>query len=149
MTIRPFSINSGLIKPGTTCTPSIIILIPSFRDLSIIASIPTLTTSTWLIKPSITVSTRIAGVLMLSYASKLERWITGFKSFDIILRITSRIISVLIIFFKPKRLANSKAIEEVPTPEAPPIKIIKGLFDFLTTLHLRYFCDATSSKFSK
>ena len=26
----------------------------------------------------------------------------------------------------PKRLAISKAIEEVPTPEAPPINIIKG-----------------------
>ena len=99
--------------------------------------------------PSIIASTRIAGVLILSYASKLDLCITGFSSFEIILRMTSLIISVLIIFFNPKRFASSNAMDDVPTPEAPPIKIIKGSSDFLTVLHRSYFLEKPESTVSK
>ena len=65
------------MNPGTIWTPSIMILIPSFNALSITASTPTFTTSTWLIKPSTTGSGPKSGVLILSYALKLDLWITG------------------------------------------------------------------------
>ena len=45
---------------------------------------------------------------------------------DAILRITSRIMSVLIMLRIPSLLATSNAMEEVPTPDEPPMRITKG-----------------------
>ena len=53
--------------------------------------------------------------------------------------------SVPIIFFNLKRLASSKAIEEVPTPEAPPIKIMRGFFEFLSDLQFLYLTAISGS----
>ena len=125
-------------KPGTMCTPSMMVRWPSVMARSTTALTPTAMLLACSMKPASSASLQSgSGMRTPAAASNDEYWISGMRSGAKKARMTWRTVSVETTREMPRRWAIWVASVLLPTPVVPPTRMTSGRASRVRFCHLR------------